>query len=330
MNEAIQNLISSGRVEKGMWWEKAWRLVEGCQKISMGCTYCWSERQAHLRSSNPKMQAQYGGVTTPDGKWNGKIKLLKQNLELPLKRKKPTVWAIWNDLFCADYGWFKKTMNIIEQCPQHIFIMPTKRPNKAYETILKWNCESIKVSNLPNAMSWGNKQFQTFKNIWLGVTAESQEQADKRIPTLLQIPAAVRFVSVEPLLGPVDLSKWLFCGSCNETPSPYGRGVQEDLLNNAAGGKPWSSCSRCGIEEFPRLNWVICGTENLGGRPGQSFPRCAEAIRALKNQCVEANAPFFFKQAPNSLFETAETGQHKMVKMPKLDGQIYDQLPGRM
>lgn len=130
MRPAIKNLIASGRVEKGMWWELALRVNEGCTKVSTGCLNCWSETQCNIRSNNPKMIKQYPPEVLTSGKWNGQIKLLPQNLELPLKRKKPTVWAVWNDLFhpSMSIDYIDKVLGIIDSCPQHIFIILTKRP----------------------------------------------------------------------------------------------------------------------------------------------------------------------------------------------------------
>lgn len=282
MHPAIENLIKSGRVDKGMWWEKAWRLVEGCQKVSPGCTHCWSERQAHLRSGNPKMQAQYGGVTTPDGKWNGKIKLLEQNLKLPLKRKKPTVWAIWNDLFHESVG-FEVLLGIfylISQYPQHIFIILTKRPESAKEFFeLVANNYTGKV--IDHVLPWDILKENS--NIWLGVTAENQAQADKRIPILLQIPAAVRFVSIEPMLGPVDLSKILLQKSDGGV-----NGNKPDITMNALLG--WNGGAN--RPERTSLNWVILGGESGPG----ARPLHPDWARGVRDQCVEAGTPFFFKQ----------------------------------
>jgi protein gp37 len=108
-------------------------------------------------------------------------------------------------------------------------------------------------------------------NLRLGVTAENQEQANKRIPILLQIPAKVRFISVEPMLGPVDITKWFSKG----------------------------------------INWVICGGETgSGARPMN--PDWAESLR---DQCIDAGVPFFFKKSGNS-------GEHL------LDGRVWEQIPG--
>ncbi|MEW6044989.1 MAG: DUF5131 family protein [Bacillota bacterium] len=137
-------------------------------------------------------------------------------------------------------------------------------------------------------------------NVWLGVTAENQARADERIPILLQIPAAVRFVSVEPMLGPVELSEYLspkFYAS-EEKPAPLG-------INT----KPYRAARLRGA-----ISWVICGVETGPNRRSVSL----DDIRLLRDQAVAAGVPFFLKSAEID---------GRMVKMPKLDGRTWDEAP---
>jgi protein gp37 len=159
---------------------------------------------------------------------------------------------------------------------RHTFIVLTKRIERAQQLLSADFFET------------GNHIYGA--NIWLGVSAENQQAADERIPILLQTPAAVRFVSVEPMLGPVSLHGW-----------------DGELMRDYIGGDG-------NVKRGP-LNWVICGCESgPGARPFSEDWACR-----LKDQCVEAAVPFFFKQ-----------GRHmngKTIKMPELDGQAWAQYP---
>ncbi|HDY75568.1 MAG TPA: DUF5131 family protein [Candidatus Marinimicrobia bacterium] len=189
------------RIEKGLYWDRAWSLVEGCTPASEGCTHCWAARQAAMRmhQKNEKIRKRYEELTDENGHWTGKIRLMEKNLSLPLHIKKPTVFAIWNDLFHEKVprDFIQYAFEVMEAASQHIFLVLTKRP------------ERIQESLYGEQGNWYLGGGDYIANIWLGVTAENQEQADKRIPVLLQIPTAKRFVSIEPILGPIVLDKWI-------------------------------------------------------------------------------------------------------------------------
>ena len=223
---------------------------------------------------NEKIRAIYGGLTTPEGKWNGQVRFLHERLAIPKRVKKPTVLAVWMDLFHPDVSPLAivLTLRMMDDCPQHTFLVLTKRPEVALEHFTK---NSMFVNRpLP-------------KNLWMGVTAENQEQADKRIPILLEIPAAVRFVSVEPMLGPVDLQgvwnspEW-FCPACDREVGAASVRYDEthDICGSPVGSAP------------PQIDWVICGGETGPG----ARPMHPDWTRSLRDQCQTAGVSFFFKQ----------------------------------
>lgn len=271
-------MTNPGRISKGMYWDRAWSLVRGCTKVSEGCRHCWAEQESHMRTFNPneKIKAQYSGLTDGDGRFNGQIRLMENNLDLPLRVKKPTVWAVWNDLFHEDVtnDFIYRALRIIRDCERHTFLVLTKRPERMKQVIKKFQ--------------FLHSGFWPLPNVFLGVTAENQEQADKRIPILLQTPAAVRFVSVEPMLRPVSLA-----GFDGKT---Y---------------RPWLDSVAWKVD----INWVICGSESGPKRR----PAKIDWIRSLRDQCEAAEVPFFLKQMEID---------GKLVKMPELDGVIWNQMPG--
>lgn len=258
------------------WTEETWNPIIGCSKVSPGCDHCYAERMANRlvgmgqESYNNVMEARIGQAP----RWNGKTHLVESALDKPLHWKKPRTIFVCSmgDLFHESvmWSWIDQVMEVIEKCPQHTFMVLTKRPE-----IMQAFFEQ---ANYPDILS----------NLWLGVTAENQEMADKRIPVLLQVPAAKRFVSVEPMLGPVNLSYLETKG-----------GDHIDALN----GMEYFTVDHTTRQDhriINKLDWVICGGESGPG----ARPMHADWARSLRDQCQEAEVPFFFKQWGEYLHES--------------------------
>jgi protein gp37 len=169
-------------------------------------------------------------------------------------------------------GFIDQIFEVMHLAWWHTFIILTKRAVRI--------CDYCSLRYIPN-------QLAVLPNVWLGVSIENQPTADNRITWLLNTPAAVRFVSVEPMLGEVDLDKHEFL--C----------------------ETWS---KGGITIGTYLDWVICGCESGPG----ARPMDLDWARRLRDQCQAAGVPFFLKQA---------NIDGKLVKMPALDGVIWDQHP---
>ena len=232
------------RVARGLYWDSALNLVLGCMPFSEGCTNCWAAREAHMRAHHPhpEIRERYEGLTE-DGRFNGTIRYNYKPLHAYQRARKSRVWSVWNDLFHVKVSpeFINTCFEIFQKSRYHTVIVLTKRIGRAYMLIRDGH-----VRPVPD-------------NVILGTTVELPLYTD-RIDTLLRIPARTRMVSLEPLLGPVDLV-W----------------VQHGLLDP---------------EYYNVLDWVI-----LGGETGpHARPMHPDWVRSVRDQCQEAGVPFFFKQ----------------------------------
>jgi len=231
------------------WTEVTWNPVTGCTKVSAGCKNCYAES---IFKRFEKKWHKFGDVTCHEDR-----------LQQPSKIKKPSKIFVnsMSDLFHKDvpFAFIDKVMKVIEDNPQHTFQILTKRPEIALEYFRSWTIH-----------------FGFPENIWLGVSVENQKSANRRIPILLDIPAKVRFLSCEPLLGEINLN---FI-------EPNDGAVIDSLsgeINNYYGDFVGSSSA---------IDWVI-----VGGESGQNArPMHPHWVRSIRDQCQEAGVPFFFKQ----------------------------------
>jgi len=282
------------------WCEETYNPIIGCSKISLGCRNCYAERMANRMRNNPKTEHIYGPVTNIEGKWNGVTHLVESALDKPLKRKKPTTYFVssMGDLFHHDVKlhMLHEVFTRMVKCPQHIFQILTKRPERMREFINGYFKSTY--GDLPS-------------NIWLGVSAENQKMAEERIPILLETGTGkiIRYVSVEPMLGPVDISEYLHESTCTIRV----RVIQGCICGrNLPGDIPQEDC----------IDWVICGAESGPGRR-----ECNDDwVKSLINQCKKAVTPFFLKQMYGDGDLEAKSVK---VKMPFFSGRVWDQMPQR-
>lgn len=274
------------------WTNKTWNPIVGCSKVSPGCANCYAERMAVRLQAMDK--PGYHEVVNERGHWTGNVNLRYDILDAPLRWRKPAMVFVnsMSDLFhpAVPFEFIDRIFAVMGRSQQHTFQILTKRPelmlqylqSDPYRRILDeandldakfW----IPAANLGTGIS--DPARMPLPNVWLGVSVESQAAADVRIPLLIRTPAAVRFVSAEPLLGPLDLLRWtshnLHSIRCNG-------GLTFHELGK---GETFTKCT-C------HLNWVIAG-----GESGPSArPMHPDWARALRDQCQEAHVPFFFKQ----------------------------------
>ncbi|MEW5724144.1 MAG: DUF5131 family protein, partial [Thermodesulfobacteriota bacterium] len=178
------------RLNEGKWWDRGHLLIEGCTRVSPGCDHCWAAGFSHRFD---------GALTDETGNWTGEVRLRPEGIE-NLGRGRPGVRAIWNDLFHprVPFDFVARVFFKIGHYTDNIYVILTKRPQRMV-AFYQWF----------EAKGYPLKGYPLPRNIIPATSAENQEQADARLPFLLQVPGLVRMVSLEPLLGPVDLTPYL-------------------------------------------------------------------------------------------------------------------------
>ena len=188
----MKDVIEKKRLERGNYWNKALSIVSGCTPVSIACDNCWS------KSQNERF--------FPETDFS-KIIPVESRLQ-SLKRVKPTIYAVWNDLFHEDipFEFIDKAISEMESHKQHYYLILTKRPQR----MLEWYGGVINLKY---------REFDKLKNILFGTTVEHEDYLN-RINFLTELPVQSRFISVEPMLGPVSLRgidhekiSWVVCGS---------------------------------------------------------------------------------------------------------------------
>lgn len=286
------------------WADLTWNPITGCTR---GCEYCYAQKRA-----------SFGGRNEHDGHWRQTARahsplyeaaendrwpvgftptLYPHRLDEPLRRKKPSVIFLGSmgDLFDPAFPdeFRDSVFATVAAAPRHTFMVLTKRPEEMQRYFLNEDDRATVAMefylddladeyDIPSEHSW------PFSNLWLGVTVTNQADADERIPLLLSTPAAKRFVSVEPMLGPVDLQ---FAGQSEIGLHVMRLGLDLVIAGAKTPGKPLHQQPRRGPDpdDLPGL-W----------------------LRSLRDQCEAAGVPFHYKHGGTN---------------PALDGVVYDARP---
>lgn len=239
------------------WSDSTWNPVSGCTRISDGCSRCYIERTPPFRMAGRRFDREGVGGTTG-------VMLHPERLGQPLKWRKPRRIFVCSlaDLFHDDVPtqYIARVWATMATCEDHVFQVLTKRPARMRALLLSGAFrEKVFTSTglgMPDVLGDG----WPLRNVWAGVSAESQEWADRRVPLLLDTPAAVRWVSAEPLLGPLDLTRFL-----EDDDAKY---------------------------DVPALRWVVTGGES----GPNARPMHPDWVRSLRDQCDAAGVAFHFKQ----------------------------------
>lgn len=270
------------------WTERTWSPVTGCSKISEGCANCYASAMTR------RFWKQWGCEAPPN---HFVVKLHPERLEEPLRIKKPTVFFVCSmaDLFHEDVPdeFIDQVFAVMALCPQHTFQILTKRPQRMLKYCSQYREQQIRsiwsdiglyAQTNPSVMRY----VQVLPNVWLGVSAENQRTADERIPLLLQTPAALRFVSCEPLISKIDLChEWGAFQDGNNTP------FRKKIING--------------------LDLCLCGAET-----GQKARPChPDWVRSLRDQCQSSGTPFFLKKCSDGTHQIDGKEYREMPRREK-------------
>jgi protein gp37 len=285
------------------WTDKTWNPVRGCSRVSPGCENCYAERVA-ARFSGPGMA--YEGLATPKG-WTRKVRLVPEHLADPVRWRRRSLRVFVNsmsDLFheALSFEDIDQVFGVMAACRYyaahgdvfegHTFQVLTKRAERmrAYlsedrrdqwaDAAVRW-AGGTDPDGIHDQTRFGP---QALPHVWLGVSVEDQRRADERIPHLLATPAAVRFLSCEPLLGPVDLWHMDEDAGAMRGPAVVRSG---GMTSSTAHGPPEGY-----DDSYPGIDWVIVGGESGGG----ARPFDLAWARSLVAQCRAASVACFVKQ----------------------------------
>jgi protein gp37 len=260
------------------WTNVTWNPTTGCTKVSAGCKNCYAEVMSKRLAAMGK--EKYQGILTDSSRFNGTVRTHEDALRIPFTWRKPRKVFVnsMSDLFHEDvpFAFIDKVFAVMALTPHHTYQILTKRPDRMAEYMTTPNregeikgCAWNMLGYMPKKNNAGMKAKWPLPNVWLGTSVEYQQTANERIPHLLDCPAAVRFLSCEPLLGAVDL-----------TAISHDDFIQTNALGNEHNGV------------FKRVNWVIAGGES----GPKARPMHPEWARGLRDQCKVAGVAFFFKQ----------------------------------
>lgn len=278
------------------WTDSTWNPVTGCTKVTPGCDNCYAETFAECWRGTAGHHFEGGFDLT----------LRPNALTMPLRWRKPRKVFVnsMSDLFHKDVPdeYIAKVFAVMALTPQHTYQVLTKRHGRMRSLLnssdFRTACETaqaVLVNDDATPMSryereqktsqWWSDFAKPLRNVWLGVSVEDQKRADLRIPALLDTASAVRFLSCEPLLGPIDL-----IGPDHENHERDWDGADYICLDCSTDDQ--TVAWRIADKTLPGIDWVIAGGESGPG----ARPMSPDWARSLRDQCTAADVPFLFKQ----------------------------------
>jgi protein gp37 len=314
------------------WTDAVWNPTTGCDRVSPGCDNCYAMTMAKRLKGMGQAKYQTDGDPRTSGPGFG-IATHADALALPLGWRKPKRVFVnsMSDLFHDGVPdrFIARVWAVMHQTPRHTYQVLTKRHGRMRSLLNAPRFQELVGQSIDEMFDDPDDQLLREpwppRNVWLGVSVENQQWADIRIPALLETPAAVRWLSMEPLLGPVDLrgatGDWLgkhgpecLCLGCH------------NVRTGSVSRPPWWG-------QANPIGWVVVGGESGPG----ARPMMQAWTRSLRDQCAAADVPFFFKQwgqwAPDG-DSPDPTNNHSMAWFASkkaagrwLDGKLHDAYP---
>lgn len=289
-----------GDKSKIAWCDATINPCYGCSPVSPACDHCYAARLADRMAHNVAVCQYYEGLTDRGAQWTGRVNLFPGQMEQALRWRRPRriFLGSMTDLFheAVPDEFLDQIFACVALAPRHTFLVLTKRPERMRRYFTRFSRQhhtqvleraamamfgedaaNAAGNALDGVLSEGHNVGWPMRNLWLGVTAEDQKRADERVPILLDTPAVQRFVSVEPMLGKIDLTA---------IAHPEAYDAEVGLLDALRG----MTCDD--DPTHPALDWIICGGESGPG----ARPMHLEWVRSLRDQCQGARVPFFLKQ----------------------------------
>ncbi len=278
------------------WTDATWNPITGCSVISAGCKHCYAMKLAGTRMRNHPSRAGLTVASKAGPVWNGLVRRNEAWMVQPLR------WARPRRIFVCAHGdlfheavpdeWISEVFATMAAASQHTFQVLTKRAKRMHDYV---------NSAFAAGRDW------PLPNVHLGVSAEDQGTYDERVPWLFRTKAARRFVSIEPMLGAIELNRFCACGC-----KLLVRDAIREAMSSPAALNRDQAAAVMGMTLG--VDWVICGGESGRG----ARPMHPEWVRSLREQCIGFRVPFFFKQWG---------GESKKATGRLLDGRTWDELP---
>lgn len=277
------------------WTDATWNVITGCSVTSPGCKNCYAMKLAGTRLRNHPSRAGLTRESEAGPVWIGEVRFNEQWLMQPWHWTRPRMIFVCahGDLFheAVPDEWIDKVFAVMARARQHTFQVLTKRTKRMREYLTDPNRHGRVLAAAEGIELCGMEWCPwPLPNVWIGASVEDQKRAGERIPDLLAVPAAIRWISAEPLLGPIKLRPHWLAGE-------WEQGV------------------------FPHIDWVVAGGES----GANARPMHPDWVRSLRDQCAAASVPFLFKQwGEYSLSYDRDRDDPDFRKWPAMDRR-----PGR-